>query len=427
MWAVKVLSLNVYEVSCPSCHAVVNTPFVRVGAAVTCAACGHRYLIGQAHYKRVPATAAGEGSAPIAASPKAPDTPQAGPDDSSAGLHGLTEMMRVEAQRERDSKFDDYDTIKSDVKEHHTPIDIPPPPDVLNPAKETKAQKAGRGGYLLAAAAAVALAVLGGGLWMFNWDLSAGSSASNTPVPEAPPKPVYEGPKFEGLPLVGSFALEQNPWEQPNSPYQSSPQGDPSVFVADADLVPSDSGAIEYVGQVVSEHESGVVLAGELTVSLVNRQGIEKARATAPIAMVGNNQPMRIRLPIPASLDPTPLNPAWSIKVTETWASAVPVEDASMEALSVGAESMAKILLLNDTDDQLDRAELLITAWDAQAKPLRRWRVSWTTTIAPHDDIEFYARTAVTPSWQIDNWTVLAVGEFSPAPPVSDDPDEQAD
>ena len=335
-------------------------------------------------------------------------------------------MMRVEAQRERDSQFDDYDTIKPQVEEAHVPIDVPPPPDALNPAKNTKAQKAGRGGYLLAAAAAVALAVLGGGLWMINWDPGSGASATGTPQPDVPPKPVYQGPVFQGLPLVGSVALEHNPWVQPNSPYESIPQEDPSVYVADDDLAPTDAGAIEYVGRVVNEHD-GVILACELTVSLVNRQGMEKARAIVPIALVSREQPMRVRLPIPASLDPTALNTAWSITINQTWDSAVTIKAVSMEARSVGADTMARVLLINDTDQQLDRAELLITAWDAQGLPLKRWRVSWEMTVAPNDHAEFFARTAVTPSWRIDKWTVLAVGEFSQAPPAAAQPDAQAD
>ncbi len=325
-------------------------------------------------------------------------------------------MMRVEAERERDSQFDDYDTIKPAVDEPRKPIDLGPQPDSV-PTKKTKAQKAGRGGYLLAAAAALALAVLGGGLWTINWDPAAGSSASTNPSPDLPPEPVYQGPSFQGLPLAGSLALDHAPWVQPNQPYQSQPQDDPAVFVADSKLVPSDTGAIHYVGRVISERDD-VVMAGELTISLVNRQGTEKARTSLPIDMVSRDHPMPVRLPIPPSLDPTGLNPVWSITVTQTQDSLIPIQDVSMQAMSTGSDTMARIYLGNDTGLRLDRVVFLITAWDTQALPLRRWQVQWQMPISPEKNTEFYARTAVTPSWKIETWTILAVAEPSPVQPA---------
>ncbi len=334
-------------------------------------------------------------------------------------------MMRVEAERERDSQFDDYDTIKPDADEPRKPIDLGEEASAQS-NKKTKAQKVGRGGYLLAAAAALALAVLGGGLWLGNWDLGSGVSSSPPPVEELPPEPVYEGPLYQGLPLAGSMALKHNPWEQPNQPYRSMPQDDPAIFVAEDGLAPSDAGVIEYVGKVVSERDD-VVIDGELYVSLVNRQGMEKARTTAPLALVSQDQPMQVRLPIPASLDPTGLSPAWSITVKQALASPVYMQNVSVQIESMGSDTMARVFLENDTDKALEPVVLLITAWDAQGLPLRRWRVQWDMSIAPGDEVEFYARTAVTSSWQIDTWTVLAVAEVSPIQPVVTPPGEQAD
>jgi hypothetical protein len=403
-----------YELSCPSCHAVVNSPFVRVGAAVTCSPCGHRYLIGQAHIKHVSAAARRD-----------PDSQaKPGAQSEQGGIQGLSEMMRVEAERDRDSQLDDYDTIKPAADDPRKPIDLDSPAPSAQ-VKESKSQKAGRGGYLFAAAAALALAVLGGGVWLVDWDVN---SVTTPPPPEqeVAPEPVYDGPVFHGLPLLGSVALEHNPWVQPNKPYQSKPQDDPAVFVADDVLEPSDTGVIEFMGLVVSERDD-VILDGELSISLIDRRGIEKAHATVPIALVSKDQSMKIRLPIPASLDPTAVHPAWSITVNESLKSVVLIEDVSMEAESVGSDTMAHIVLANETDQQLDTAELLVTAWDAQGLPLRRWRVHWEMPIAPGYAADFYARTAVTSSRQIDTWTVLAVGEYSPYHPAPTTASEQAD
>lgn len=400
---------------------------MRAGAAVTCASCGHRYLIGQTHIKRVPAAPRADppGQAQPESQPQVTGSTATDTQPQQGGIHGLSEMMRVEAQRERDSQFDDYETIKPDADEPRKPIDVgPPAPSSQDAATET--QKAGRGGYFLAAAAALALAVLGGGLWSINREVGPGTPAPPTPEQEAQSGPVYEGPVFHGLPLAGSMALDHHPWEQPNRPYKSKPQDDPAIYVADDELVRSDADVIEYVGRVVSERD-GVVMAGELSVSLVNRQGMERARTTIPFALVSQDQSMRVRLPIPASLDPTALNPVWSITINEALESAVWIEDVSTEVESMGADTMARVLLVNDTDQPLARAVLLITAWDAQGLPLRRWRVRWEMPIAPADDVEFYARTAVTPSWQIDAWTVLAVGEPSPVQPAATPADVQAD
>lgn len=150
----------VYEVSCPSCQAVTPSPFVRVGAAVTCASCKHRYLIDQSHIKRVPSSvSAGEtGPDPLAEPAKEP--PPGG--EAEPGLSDLSEVMRREAERERSSQFDDYDTIKPSADPPPKPLDIVDPLKISDPAP-TPRQRAARSGYLLAAIIAVVLAVLGGG------------------------------------------------------------------------------------------------------------------------------------------------------------------------------------------------------------------------------------------------------------------------
>jgi hypothetical protein len=415
----------VYEVACPSCRVVVTTPFVRVGAAVTCASCGHRYLIGQTHFKQIPTAARtpAEGQTQPGTPPDATDTTKAHAPAQQGAAQDLSEVMRIEAQRERDSQFDDYDTIKPAADEPRKPIDpgpVAPTPSV----KQTKAQKVGRSGYLLAAAAALALAVLGGGLWMLKWDLGSGSASST--LQDLPTEPVYQGPLFQGLPLAVSSALEHNPWTRPNQPYQSQPQDDPAVFVADGKLVPSQTGAIQYIGRVVSERDD-VIVAGELTISLINRQGTEKARTTVPITMLSKDHPMPVRVLIPPTLDPSLLNPVWSISAIESLDPLVPIQDVSMQSKSMGSDTMALVYLGNDSDLRVDRVVFLITAWDAQALPLRRWQVQWDSPLSPGKDTEFYARTAVPPSWEIDAWTILAFAQPSPVQPAPSPAQEQAD
>jgi hypothetical protein len=404
---------------------VVNSPFVRAGAAVTCASCGHRYLIDKTHIKRVPAAARADPD------PGAQPSAQRGDSGSTAtgsrpeggGIQSLSEMMRVEAQRERDSRFDDYETIAPAADAPRKPIDpvVPEPPPK---PKAAPPQKAFRNLYLAAAAAALVLAALGIGLLSMNWEL--GTAVPNPPETEPGSEPGYEGPMYQGLPLAESVALGHSPWEQPNRPFQSQPQQNPEVYVADDGLKPSDAGPIEYVGRVVSE-DPGVIVAGELSISLVNPQGMEKARTRVPFALVSPGQSMGVRLPIPANLDPTALNPVWSITVNEVLDPRVLIEDVSVEIESVGADTMARIVLGSGPDGPLQRAVLLVTAWDAQAQPLRRWRVRWQMPIAGGDYVEFYARTAVTPSWRIDAWTVQAVGEPSPVLPPPDPAGAQAD
>lgn len=390
---------------------------------MTCASCGHRYLVSQTHFRHVPTP---RPEAPASSTGKAAPVSTAVADPAGrGGACELSEVMRIEAERERDSKFDDYDTLAPTADEPRKPLDLPVEPEPV-PVKKTKAQKAGRGGYLLAAAGALALAVLGIGLWAMNSDLGAGGSGQVNAEDLPPPEPVYDGPIYQGLPLAGSTALEHHPWTQPNGPYQSSPQVDPDIFAADNELVPTDTGDIEYVGQVITEGE-GMIVSGEMTISLVNRQGTERARTTLAIALTSKDYPMQVRLPIPASLDSRLLTPVWSIQVNESSDELIPVEDVFMETQFAGSDAMARVILTNDTGLHTDHTDLLITAWDAQGLPLRYWHVRWPMGAAPGRDAEFYARTGVNPSWEIDHWTVLAFAqpaaiqpEPTPAEPASD-------
>jgi hypothetical protein len=391
---------------------VVNTPFVRIGAVVICASCQHRYLTDQTHIKRVPSSAkTGEGkpAEPDTASGEAGTSPQAG-EPQPGRVHGLSEMMRAEAERERDSQFDDYDTIAPEPDRPGTPAAAIPEPAVPIPPMQptpSRQQKAIRSGHLLAAAGALALAVLGIAIWSIDWQQGSGPATQEQLEPEPDPGPVYEGPFFQGLPLIESVLLGHSPWEQPNRPFVSAPQKDSEVYLADVGLLPAGAGVIEYVGRVVSERP-GVIMAGELVISLVNPQGTEKARTTTPIALIKPDLSMAVHVPIPANLDPTALHPAWAINIQEVAESAVFLEDVSLETESMGADTMARIVLGNDTGAPVQRVTLVITAWGDEDRPLRRWRVDWQLPIEKSDYVEFFTRTGVNPSWNIRRWTVAA-------------------
>jgi len=386
---------------------------VRVGATVTCVSCQHRYLIDQSHIKRAASSASAEehGANPLADPGKA----QGPTGEAETRLSDLSEVMRREAERERSSKFDDYDTIKPSTDTPTKPIHVVDPLKIGDPA-ETPRQRVARSGYLVAAISAVVLAVLGGGIMFVTW-----SVRQSAQFVEPEPEPVYQGPMFHGLPLAGSLALGHHPWIQPNTPYRSQPQQDPGVYVEDDQLAPSDAGGMDYLGLVVTEH-TGVIIDAELTISLVNRQGIEKARTTLPVAMVSRDQPMRLRLPIPASLDPTALSTAWSVTVLELLDPAVKIQGVTVTPEAQGTDTMAKLRIDNNTPITISRSVLVITAWDSQSEPLRRWKVLWDSPIESGERVEFYARTAVAPSWQVDRWSVDFTGESQATPEPTADP-----
>lgn len=389
---------------------MVSTPFVRIGAVCTCESCRHRYLIDATHFKRVPSPA----RQPAAAGEAGTSAGQA----KVGGIRGLSEMMQREAERERDSRFNDYDTLSPAASRPAPPAAAPqtpqpPPPQPrppvsppADPPKPSRREKAFRSGHLLAAAAAVALALLGIGIWSIDWN-GQGAAARNA-AEQAAPEPVYDGPTFQGKPLVESVMLGYTPWEQPNRPFKSVPQEDPDIYVADDDLIPAGAGVIEYVGRVISERP-GVILSGELVISLVNPQGTEKARTTTPIALISPDQSLLLHVPIPANLDPTTLHPAWAITVGRVIESDEFIENLAMRTESVGADTMARITIGNDSEVPWQRITLVITAWGDQAQPLRRWRVEWPIPLKPTGVVEFFTRTPVNPSWDIREWTVAAV------------------
>lgn len=331
-----------------------------------------------------------------------------------AGLSDLSGMMRQEAQKQRDSQFDDYETLGTIKEPPRKPLGILPGeagPD-NPPAKIDKPARTVRNGYLLVGASALALAVLGAGVW-FTTSVVRNIKAAAVPAqtePVEPPEPVYEGPEYDGLPLAASQILTHHPWERPNRSYEPVPREDESVGVAGDKLTSSADGGIDYIGRVVTQRP-GVIIDAELTVSLVNRQGLEKARTVTPIAMVSPDQPMLFRLPIPADLDPTALTALWSIKVNQSLDPAIPIEHISIEQEGHGADTMTRVTIENDKPKTIQRAVLVITAWDSQDELLRRWKVHWDMPIKPQGVIEFYTRTAVVPTWRIDRWSATASGE----------------
>ncbi len=400
---------KVYEVTCPSCHVVVSSPFVRVGAVVTCTSCQHRYLIDQSHIRHVPSSARAGGEGAAKPAPAEAGTIRPG------GIQDLSAVMRVEAERERDSQFNDYDTIAPEPDKPPVmpaavatapPMTPAPAPPVRTIPQRTKQQKAIRSGYLLAAGVAVSIAILGVGI-MLSFSGDAGPGPQTRAEPEPDPGPVYDGPIFQGLPMLHSVLLQHDPWEQPNRPFVSQPQTNTDVYVADDELVPAEAGVIEYVGRVVST-KPGVIMDGELSISLVNPQGIEKASTTAPLSLISHDHSLLLRMPIPANLDPTALHPAWSITIDDLAESAVFLEDLDIQTESSGADTIARLTIGNDSGEKIQSVTLIITAWDPDAQPLRRWRVQWDLPMDVADYVEFFTRTAVNPSWNIKEWTVTA-------------------
>ena len=406
-----------YHVTCPSCHAVISTPFVRVGAVFSCGTCHHRYLIDAAHIRHV-ATSAKSGKSAEAAQGATAPVP--------GGIHDLSELMKREAEIERDSQFDDYETIAPEpdapmppaiVPSEVTPVPIPghDEPEACEPEStdqrtaQAKPSKAIQIGFAIALTAAVVLACFGGGIWYYL------QQNTHVVTPIKPPEqvdtgPVYDGPIFQGLPLLQSTVLEHSTWEQPNSPFISSVQQFDDVYITGQGLEPGDTGEIEFVCKVVSSRP-GVILDGDLTISLINPQGIEKAHTTMPIALLSPEHPFPIRIPIPANLDPTTLHPAWSIRI-HRWAESAEFSDNySIETQSAGADTMAEVFVGNETDHEIQAVFMLVSALGEDDQVLRRWRVVWDLPLKPNDYIEIYTRTAVNPSWDIREWTVIAAVE----------------
>lgn len=408
-----------YQVTCPSCHAVVSTPFVRVGAVLSCGSCHHRYLIDAGHIRQV---AGPDGAGKRSDQPSGANAPMQG------GMHGLRELMRREAELERDSRFDDYETIAPEpdrpmapaiIPSSVTPVPIAPergvpdadprPASGAPGAEADKPAKSISMGFVIVLASAIVLACFGGGIWYYLQPRPPAAMPVN-PDEAEDAGPVYDGPIFQGLPLVESIALEHTAWEQPNTPFIPTAQQYDDVYLADQRLEPGDAGEIAFVCDVVSDRPS-VILHGELTISLVNPQGIEKAITTVPLTLISPGHPMSLRIPIPANLDPTMMTPAWSITVDQWAESGELIDDCSVQTQSAGADTMARLLVGNDTDHEVHEVTMLVTALGDEDKVLRRWRVVWELPLKPKGYVELYTRTAVNPSWDIRKWTVSAAAE----------------
>ncbi|MEO0475590.1 MAG: hypothetical protein AAF085_06420 [Planctomycetota bacterium] len=146
-----------YHLTCPSCQDVADSPFVRSGAVVRCAACGHKYRIKSAHFTRELHT--GPRTLDETDTVLRSDSVDIDPDEVSpvsideegnvVGLSGLSELMRWSDNQDQSQVTGTPSPTRSKGKgkgksknKTETPVsdDLPE----ARPAKNTKPTKSKR-------------------------------------------------------------------------------------------------------------------------------------------------------------------------------------------------------------------------------------------------------------------------------------------
>lgn len=441
-----------YELTCPSCSHVTAASFIRVGAVVDCAACGHRYRIADAHVKRkvagpVQTDAAGEPTfAQTMAQPAA--SRRVNPDGSVVGLSGLSEMMRQVGSQGGSAPH---------AGKGAGDVSLPPPPPAatvatalsgsklrLNRMKQRVRQRRTQSIYILSGIMGITLIFFIGIFLLITRSptppetdptVIAGNGSGNTDgqeqVPPLDPNDPDHPATVEQLPTIRGKLWQMGQWQEIQQPYEPEPMLIPAAWLSDITRVIDADGQQIYMASVVTD-QPGIAVELEMTLSLVNPRGTELARAVIPVGPVSttHTQPIRVTLPqvwLNQGGLPTPGN----AKVIEHHPpdQAGFIEPEIRETRLLQQVVRHRVRIKNTLEHPIHRAVIIIRGKDSRSRPAARWRVDWDQLIEPGEYAQFWVQLdRVDQRWQILSWSLDAIGCLpEPVEPTQELPTAEAD
>ena len=405
-----------YELTCPSCHAVTTSPFVRVGAVVICPRCQHKFRIADAQVKRRVAAANGSeaSSQETASGPFTVEEEDGGTgeelvrraaDGRVIGLSGLSEMMQSEPSPATTRPMQAPPAGRSIITGETESVGVSG-----MSARHQALRRNSRALYVMFAGLGLVMAGIGVTLW---WVMMSGQMHIELPPPgtpqnrsqsQAPPSP------YDALPLVSANPMRIKPWRPVGDSYS------PGLQTADAWLVDEArvfTGAAEelFTASVVSTSEE-IVIDADLHVVLVAHDK-PLIRTTMPVALFGADRRQRIRIPLPSDPSEALLTlDAWVV-VHHRMVGGVYCTDVVIEPLVEGFDTQVLLAATNPTRESMRQMTFVITASDARERPQARWRIDLDRDVPPNQRIELRAALAGVPD-AIAEWSVVAAGSTQP-------------
>ena len=404
-----------YELKCPSCGQVAGLPFVRVGALVPCALCGEVYQVTEARVRRKVEPVSMKVTDPVA------PLQLKGADRDHPGEQGPMIRSSGDGAGKRAAP--------------PTPKISPPRAEQTTPglgriaatAKARYHRRKARAVLLLLGGLVLALVFLGVSLWSVLWRLdSPGPSAESAapgaarfgqtaPLPTTGRQGGNRPTSADPLgPVLPAQPLAAEPWQPVRQPFRIQGRDGSSIRLAHEQRHPR--GATEHYVATVLADTTGIVGEAVVTLSLVDRGGIEVARTGVPVALVSARRPQRIRVPLPDGFDGTDVEVAWQARTVQPMAAGVYIDEAAVvDPQGQGPHTTVGIRAVNRSDGLLHKLVFILTAADARSQPLGRWRVELADKVAAGGRVSFRAATPLDLSWEVQKWFVEAAGQPPPA------------
>lgn len=401
-----------YKVTCPSCEAVVESAFVRVGAVTRCPSCGMRYAVREQDLRRPSPPTPGP-LASVVAERRATD------EASAPGLSGLSDLMKRQDQVHEHVATD----LPAAAQPRRAQAVQDPGVEALAAASAVPARRAAAHAHLRAKkrrqaqvgllAAAAAFAVIGVILLIVLVISGPGPKPAHNPLvddvppgdaapPDDPPALVDDPPPAPGDPADPSDPpVATDPADPPpTDPTDPAPPTEAPAVAAQAlaptpwqdntpPVLPPDHPAdpIRVTGVSVEQGVARVTVISDtletidlatVQCHLLNADGRAVRTASVPVLMLAALEPTTVRIPLPeGTAAGAPV--AASASVQRTTRQVYPVQELRLTpdpAVSPADGARIDIEVVGRLDTRARRLVVVLEALDASShRSVGTWRV----------------------------------------------------
>lgn len=352
-----------YELTCPACRKVMETPFVRLGAVAVCRLCGQPFPVKSDSFRRAGANGAPAGAAAAGA-------PAGDASDSIAG----DEVAELDREHDTDDATGDF-----------TDEELTLPADALaGDGTDAAASATDRLEALARHRRLIAWSMLGLAALMVVVGAMAMAISSGTA-----PEITTLDPE---LPIVTPVRLEEGEWEtvDPSVPFAGRTPGLPIDVPS---LRPVGEGMDTAIEAEVVARGAGAVETATITLVLLGEDQRVIAESKSELALLMPQRPQTLRVPVPRQLFGRAGDVEWDAEVGEVLTAAEPFRDQWVEPQHGRGGPTVKVTAYNPLERPIRRAIFVLRAYehDADDRLVGSWAMQWTRTVQARQRIEFAA------------------------------------
>jgi len=403
-----------YIVTCPSCNHPMRTAFARTGAVATCNRCKHQFEVQSDNLSREVKEGSGDAlldSTDAASEPAAakPPGPAAKPPKKSARTRQPQTRAAPVAEVVNDAPPGKRSSIGSTIARRSAKRREKAMLIVLTGATVFTL-------LIVIAVLVVGLSTGGGALPAQPTGGAASAGGAQQPGGSGPDggdtgTDTGSATPFADLVVADATTLPPAEWRRTSRPAMEEPAssviqlanvdfrkiGDEIYFIADVEA------------QSFSTFESA-----EVIVELIDEDGNAIAECRRQIPLVGKDISQPLAIPTATDLFQRFVDFRWSCEpgpeLPPTW----PLQTVELESTGDGAGTRVRLAGVNKIGRPLDRTIFVVRGVNNLGFNLAMWKIEWTEMINPDGEFELVFETRLVPSWEIDQFDVVAVGVSSP-------------